>query len=77
MKMHEKIINLLLEINPYEEIECDTLLLEEEILDSLTLVLFITVLEKEFGVRIPEEKLKPEYFESVNKIADLITSIAL
>ena len=73
--MQEKLLKLLQEINPYEEIDCNTQLMEEEILDSLTFVLFITEIENEFKIKIPETKLQPEYFESVNKIIELIESL--
>ena len=45
----KKLSKILEEMNPYEEIFPDTKLIEEGILDSLTMVLLIGCIEKEFG----------------------------
>ena len=42
------IINILKEINPYEDIEADTDLVEEELLSSLNLMYLITELEEQY-----------------------------
>lgn len=67
-----KIIEILHFIKPYEEIEIETDLFEEGILDSLSLLIFITRLEEEYKVTISIEKLKREDFCSVNKIRDFL-----
>ena len=72
--MQERILELIKEINPYEEVESDTRLLEE-ILDSMTLVILINELEGEFNITIPENMLRPELFETVDKIAELVESL--
>ena len=43
--MEQEILHILQEINPYMEIETDTKLLEEEILDSMEILLLISELE--------------------------------
>ena len=70
-----KVLKLLQEINPYEDIMDDTLLVQEGILDSLTLVIFMNEIEQEFDVQIPEDKLQPEFFDSINKIVELIETL--
>ena len=70
-----KVVKLLKEINPYEDIMDDTLLVQEGILDSLTLVIFMNEIEQEFDVQIPEDKLQPEFFDSINKIVKLIETL--
>lgn len=73
--MKEIILSILQEINPYEDIDENTSLIKGEILDSLTLVLLINELENKLNIKIPEDKLQPETFESVCKIVELIEDI--
>ncbi len=73
--MNEKILEILREIEPYEEIDETSSLIEEGILDSLTLVVLINEIESAFQVRIPEDKLQPELFENVPKIVELINEL--
>ena len=69
------IINILKEINPYEDIEADTDLVEEGLLSSLNLMYLITELEEQYDITIPEEKIKPESFKTVRKIAIMIEKL--
>lgn len=73
--MKEKILEILKEINPYEDIDEESRLIEDGILDSLTLVILISELETVFTVKIPEDKLQPELFENVTKIEELINGL--
>lgn len=73
--MKEKILDILKEINPYEEIDETTRLIEDEILDSLTLVLLINELEAAFDIRVPDDRLQPECFENVPKIVALVREL--
>ena len=75
--MEERILAFISELNPYEEVGVDTQLLDDGILDSLTLVVLIEELEGEYGINIPEEMLQPERFETVRKIAELISYIQI
>lgn len=70
--MTEKILSILREINPYEEINERTQLIDEAILDSLTLVVLINEIERIFCVKIPEEKLQPDFFKDVPTIVKMI-----
>ena len=73
--MREKILNILRELNPYEDIDEDSKLIEDGIIDSLTLVLLISEMESEFHVKIPEDKLRPEFFGNIPQIENLIKSL--
>lgn len=42
----------------------DTPLLETGVLDSINLVRLVQFLEEQFGIRIPDEDLGPDLFES-------------
>lgn len=69
------IIEILREVNPYEDIQADTDLTAEELLSSLNLMYLITELEERYDVTIPEDKIKPEYFKSVRKIAIMVAEL--
>jgi len=68
----KKLSKILEEMNPYEEIFPDTKLIEEGILDSLTMVLLIGCIEKEFGIKVPEDELKISNFETMGSIMKMI-----
>jgi acyl carrier protein len=42
------------------------------ILDSFTLVEFVTVLEKECGIRVDDADLRPENFDTISKVEDYV-----
>jgi len=42
------------------------------ILDSFTLVEFVTVLEKECGIRVDDGDLRPENFDTISKVEDYV-----
>jgi acyl carrier protein len=53
----------------------DRLLLEEGILDSLGLQQLVAFLESEFAIKIDDDYLMPENFESVRAIAAFVSEI--
>jgi acyl carrier protein len=53
--------------------EADTSLFLCGILDSFTLVDFITVIESECGIRVSDRDLRPENFDTLSKIDSFIT----
>lgn len=73
--MGEKILEIIREMEPYEEIDENSRLIEDGILDSLTLVVLIGEIESAFDVKIPEDKLQPELFASVSQIVELIEGL--
>jgi methoxymalonate biosynthesis acyl carrier protein len=56
-----------------ESIGVDTRLLDDRILDSLTLLKLILFLEKRFGIQVSEEEINHDNFASVGTIAELVT----
>lgn len=68
----EKIIDLLRKMLPYEEINNTTELIENGILDSLSIMMFVTQLEDEFGIEIPDDAVTSENFANVLKITRLV-----
>ncbi len=71
----EKIKNMILEINEFVEIEYDTPLIAEEILDSLSIIYLVTELENEYSVIIKEEDINPNNFYSVETISQLVNKL--
>lgn len=70
--MEQEILHILQEINPYMEIETDTKLLEEEILDSMEILLLISELEDKYQIQIPLESLQLEDFQDVLSITEFV-----
>ena len=73
MKECKEFINeILLEINPYDEITDETNLIEEGIIDSLSLVYIITRIEENYNIKINEELITPNMFINIEKISGII-----
>ena len=73
--MKDRILEMIQEINEYEEFDEDTDLFENDILDSLTLVMLIGQMEDEFGIFIPEEVVSVKNFSTVNSMVGVIESL--
>ena len=70
--MKEKILELLGEEFPEIDFESSDELVDDGILDSLTIVGVIAALSDEFEVELPYEEIIPENFNSIDAIAELI-----
>lgn len=73
--MEQEIIEILGEINPYVEIDKNSNLLEEQILDSLGILVLITELEERYSVQIPIETIGVEDFANVSSIIRLMKGL--
>ena len=71
----EEIVNMITEINPYEEFDEDTLLFECDILDSLGLMQWVVNLEDTYSIRIDEMLITSENFRTVRHIGKLVDSL--
>lgn len=60
----ETILNILKKINPTVQINEATKLLEDGVLDSMSMVMFVSALCDEFDVEIPLRDVIPENFAS-------------
>jgi acyl carrier protein len=58
------------------EVDYDTPLISGGIVDSFSMVSLKVFLEKKFGVQIPDAEATTEAFDSVSKIAALVTKHA-
>lgn len=70
--MEDRIKQMIEEINPYVEFDKETCLMEEEVLDSVSLLLLITELETEFEIEIPLKEVTEENVRNIISIAELI-----
>lgn len=70
--MQSSIKQIIEEIRPDIDPEAQNLL--EEI-DSFDIVTIIASIEEKFSVKIPAEKILPEYFHNISSIISLINEI--
>ena len=70
----KRIISLLYEIRPYESINTQTRLLEEGILDSMAILAFITLMEDEYDMEVPDDSITRANFETVGAIVSLLSN---
>ena len=73
--MYDKIVGMIKEINPYADITDDTDLVDEEILDSLGIVLLLQQIEEILGVHIPLENVTVDDFRHISNIVDMIVKV--
>ena len=55
-------------------VEDDTMLFDEEILDSMSILYLIGELESKFEVELPPDEVVQTNYESVDKIAEYVAS---
>ena len=68
----DRIIEILEEIIPGEDIEtCDTLV-DDEILDSFAIISLVAALEEEYDITISPAELIPENFNSAESIWEMV-----
>lgn len=53
---------------------CRTLV-DDNLIKSFDIICIVDMIKKEYGVRIPVSKLKPQYFNSAEAIYELIESL--
>ncbi len=70
--MEEKILNLLSEEYPEIDFTSSDELVDDGILDSLTITGIIAALTMEFGITIPYEEIVEENFNSVAGMAAMV-----
>ena len=70
-KIHEFIVKDLL-WEKQTELDSETQLLEEGIIDSIGLFRMVTFLEETFHIRVPDEDLLAENFQSIRRIGDYV-----
>ncbi|MCI9344894.1 MAG: acyl carrier protein [Lachnospiraceae bacterium] len=70
--MREELLQLLSSENPEIDFAASDELVDDGILDSLTIVSLIGTLSMEYGIDIPYEEIVPENFNSIDAMAAMI-----
>jgi acyl carrier protein len=55
-----------------QSLDPDEDLLEQRIIDSLGILKLVVFLEKAYGIKVMDEEVVPENFQSLNKMAEFI-----
>lgn len=70
--MRDKVKQVLADNYPEIDFESSTELVDDGILDSLTMVGIISALSMEFNVVLPYEDILPENFNSIDAMVELL-----
>ena len=70
--MKEKILDILNAMDDSIVYESETALIDDKVIDSLTLTALISELENEFDIEIDMDELVPENFNTVDAMAELV-----
>jgi acyl carrier protein len=54
----------------------DSSLFQSGVLDSFTLVDFVTLLETECNIKVNDQDLRPENFDTITKVEDFIRRVS-
>ncbi len=68
----EKIIEIIKGLKPGVEVDENTRLLDDHVIDSLAMISLVSELDDEFDVEISAKDIVPENFETVGAIQSLI-----
>ncbi len=70
--MEEKVLDLLSKVYPEIDFTSSEKLVDDAVLDSLTITGIIATLSVEFGITIPYEEIVEENFNSVGSLAAMV-----
>ena len=73
--MEEQVLKVLQEEYPEIDFTVSDTLVEDGVLDSLTITEIIGALSLEFEIQIPYEEIKEENFNSVSAMASLVSRL--
>lgn len=68
----EELMCILKEINPGIVYECEEALVDDNFLDSFSIIMLVSELEEAYEIQIDAAEIIPENFNSVQKIWDMI-----
>ncbi|MDD6035827.1 MAG: acyl carrier protein [Lachnospiraceae bacterium] len=73
MEEKKKIISeMIAELQPYVEFDETTDLFDEDVLDSVSVLVLVQELEEEFGIEIAAEEITEYNFKNVNSIISML-----
>lgn len=55
-----------------DDLSNDTSLIESGMIDSVNMVQILSFIEEKFGIKVEDNELVPENFETINSMRDLI-----
>lgn len=58
-----------------KDLELSTPLLQWGILDSIGIVSLLSYIEEELGINVPDDGVRPEFFESIDRISQLLDDL--
>lgn len=70
--MEDKLFELLEEEYPDIDFRTDADLIDDGLIDSLTIVGMISLISMEFNVKLPFEEIVPQNFNSVHAMAEML-----
>ncbi len=68
----KKIMDMIAELQPYVEFTETTSLLQEDVLDSVSVLVLVQDMEEQFGIHIEVEEITEDNFKNVESIVALI-----
>ena len=71
----DRLIEILEDIQPQADYETCTTLIDDHILDSMSIIALVAELEEEFDVTIPTVEIIPANFNSAQAMYDMITRL--
>ena len=74
--MEEKIFQILSEEFPEVDFKSSDALVDDGILDSLTITGIIATLTMEFGITVPYEEIVEENFNSIENLAKMVERLS-
>lgn len=70
--MKERVLEILMEVNPSADFSISEDFIEDGLMDSFNVIELVSLIEREFDITISGLEVVPENFSSVEKIVDLI-----
>ena len=70
--MKDRILNILKSMDDSVDYASKTKLIDDKVIDSLTLTALISELESEFNIEIDMDDIVPENFNSVDAMTELV-----
>lgn len=74
-ELSTQIKNIIEELNPYADVDENTQLVDEGIIDSMMLYGVITACEDAFDVEIPDDEINKENFATLGAMEKLISGL--
>ena len=74
MKM-EKVLQILKDIRPDVDFENEKKLIDDEVLDSFSIIAIVNGLDEAFDISIDIDDLEPENFNTVEAIYELVKTL--